>query len=135
MIQGTADDTVTLHDVEPELAARMMLWAYFGQYPIGLDSYCTHEAKTVNQTLEQGQTDKSKPFVPLWSSASEDAVMHLKMVCLAEKMGMQGLEKYSKKQLKQAFRWGGRDDFWKAVAARDGVSDVAAAKAEEVRGV
>lgn len=112
-----------------------MQFAYFGCYPIGVDAYCTHEAKTVNQTLEQGRVNKSSTYTPLWSAANRDSLLHLKTMCLGEKLGMRKLEKYAKAQLKKAIMFGGRAEFWKAVEGRDCVNDEEAGKAEEVRGV
>ena len=85
---------VLLPDEEPELVARMILWTYFETYPLSPDRELYAGVSSVSTALQNNIIDVWKPREAATEPAF-DAVLHLRMYILAEKLFMPALKDYA----------------------------------------
>jgi hypothetical protein len=90
-----AEHVVDLKDDEPELIARAIMFCYWDQYPVSPNQAVHFGSPTVSQVMKENMIDETKEFEkPV--EPKYDAVLHLEMYCVAEKMDMKELMSYAR---------------------------------------
>lgn len=94
---------VALSSDEPELLARMFIWCYCREYPVGIEVSAVDQAKTVLEVFREGWQGDEKDFKePRYTETA--AILHLKMLMLSDYYMMPKLERYCLKRLGGALR-------------------------------
>lgn len=112
---------IDLSEFKPELIARMILFCYHDRYPVSPDFPVSPSAKTIVQVLSENRTaEASSSDVP--TEPKFDAVLHLEMYVLAQKLEMKYLAEFAQKKFKKGLAMEG-EGFWACVEMLNHIED------------
>ncbi len=115
------DNSIDLSEHKPELIARMVLFCYYEQYPIGPNFLVVPSAKTVAQVMSENRTSEASSLNAL-TEPKFDSVLHLQMYVLGNQLGMRYLTKHAQKKFKKSLAIDG-EAFWACVEMLENIKD------------
>ena len=122
---------IDLSDFKPELIARMILFCYHDRYPVSPDFVVVPSAKTVMQVMSENRTTEASSSDTL-IEPKFDAVLHLEMYVLAQRLEMKYLTVFAQKKFKKGLAMEG-EGFWACVETLDHIEDNEIAEKAERR--